>query len=100
MSNPILKIENLKVRYKVSKVGSNRIINAVNGVSLEINEGEIYSIAGESGCGKSTLAKAIMQLVPISEGKIYYNGQDISKYSKEEQKQYRHNVQMVFQNPY
>ena len=83
MSNPILKIENLKVRYKVSKVGSNRIINAVNGVSLEINEGEIYSIAGESGCGKSTLAKAIMQLVPISEGKIYYNGQDISKYSKE-----------------
>lgn len=100
MANPILKIENLKVRYKVAKVGSERVINAVNALSLEINEGEIYSIAGESGCGKSTLAKAIMQLVPIAEGKIYYNGQDISKYSKEELKKYRHNVQMVFQNPY
>lgn len=100
MSKTILKINNLKVRYRVSKVGSDRLINAVNGVSLEINEGEIYSIAGESGCGKSTLAKAIMRLVPIHEGEILYNDEDIMKYSKDELKKYRHNVQMIFQNPY
>lgn len=100
MSKTILKINNLKVRYRVSKVGSDRVINAVNGVSLEINEGEIYSIAGESGCGKSTLAKAIMRLVPIHEGEILYNDEDIMKYSKDELKKYRHNVQMIFQNPY
>lgn len=100
MKNPILKIEDLKVRYKVTKVGSEKFVNAVNGVSLSINEGEIYSIAGESGCGKSTLAKAIMRLVPYYEGKIFYNDKDIMTYSKDELKTYRQNVQMIFQNPY
>ncbi len=100
MGKTILKINNLKVRYKVSKVGSERVVNAVNGVSLTINEGEIYSIAGESGCGKSTLAKAIMRLVPFYEGNILYNNEDIMKYSKDELRNYRHNVQMIFQNPY
>lgn len=100
MTKPILKINDLSVIYKVSKVGSDRVINAVNGVSLEINEGEIYSIAGESGCGKSTLAKAIMRLVPIHSGKISYNNEDIMSYSKEELRTYRQNVQMIFQNPY
>ena len=100
MKNPILKIEDLKVRYKVTKVGSDKFVNAVNGVSLSINEGEIYSIAGESGCGKSTLAKAIMRLVPYYEGKIFFDDEDIMSYSKDELKTYRQNVQMIFQNPY
>lgn len=100
MSKTILKINNLKVRYKVSKVGSDRVINAVNGVNLEIDEGEIYSIAGESGCGKSTLAKAIMRLVPFYEGSIFYDDRDITTYTKEELRAYRQNVQMIFQNPY
>lgn len=100
MKNPILKIEDLKVRYKVTKVGSDKFVNAVNGVSLSINEGEIYSIAGESGCGKSTLAKAIMRLVPYYEGKIFFDDKDIMSYSKDELKTYRQNVQMIFQNPY
>ena len=100
MKNPILKIEDLKVRYKVTKVGSDKFVNAVNGVSLSINEGEIYSIAGESGCGKSTLAKAIMRLVPYYEGKIFFDDKDIMSYSKDELKIYRQNVQMIFQNPY
>lgn len=100
MCKTILKISDLNVRYKVSKVGSDRVINAVNGVSLEIKEGEIYSIAGESGCGKSTLAKAIMRLVPISSGTILYNDRDIMSYSKDELRTYRQNVQMIFQNPY
>lgn len=100
MDNPILKIENLKVVYNVSKLGNNREVTAVNDVSLEINEGEIYSIAGESGCGKSTLAKTIMRLVPPKEGKIFFRGKDISTFSKEETKDYRKNVQMIFQNPY
>ena len=67
---------------------------------MSINEGEIYSIAGESGCGKSTLAKAIMRLVPYYEGKIFFDDKDIMSYSKDELKIYRQNVQMIFQNPY
>lgn len=100
MSKSILKIENLKVKYKVTKVGSDKEITAVNGVSLCLEEGEIYSIAGESGCGKSTLAKAIMRLVPYVEGTIFYNDRDIMSYSRDELKSYRQNVQMIFQNPY
>lgn len=100
MDEYILKIENLKVRYKVAKPNSQKIITAVNDVSLGIKRGEVYSIAGESGCGKSTLAKAIMRLVPIDEGKIFYDGSDIASYSKSELKSYRKNVQMIFQNPY
>jgi oligopeptide/dipeptide ABC transporter ATP-binding protein len=100
MNNPILKINNLKVVYKDSKIGSERIINAVNGVDLEINEGEIYSIAGESGCGKSTLAKAIMRLVKVKSGEIFFQGENVLDFSSDKQKTYRKNVQMIFQNPY
>ena len=100
MSESILKIDNLSVKYKVSKIGSEKTVNAVNNFSLEIKEGEIYSIAGESGCGKSTLAKSIMRLVPISNGKIFYKNEDISTFSKQELQNYRQNVQMIFQNPY
>ncbi len=98
--NTILEIKDLYVEYKTAGVNSTKTTKAVNGVSLNIKEGEIFAIAGESGCGKSTLAKAIMRLVPVKSGQILYMGKDINTYSKEELKEYRKNVQMVFQNPY
>ena len=73
---------------------------AVNNVTLKIFDGEIYALAGESGCGKSTLAKAITKLVPITNGDIFYDNNSIKKQNKNEIKDYRKNVQMVFQNPY
>jgi len=98
--NSILEIKDLKVEYKTSKINGNKVVKAVNGVSLSIKQGEVFAIAGESGCGKSTLAKAIMKLIPVKSGQILYMGKDISTYSKEELKDYRKNIQMVFQNPY
>ena len=91
----ILEIKNLFVDYTRTDNTQKSSIHAVNGISLELNKGEILSIAGESGCGKSTLAKAIMKLVPIKSGEIILNNQN-----QNDTKDYYKKVQMIFQNPY
>ena len=100
MVEKILEIKDLYVEYVTAKVGENKLVKAVNGVSLSVECGKTFAIAGESGCGKSTLAKAIMRLVPLKQGQILYMGEDVADYKKEQIKDYRKNVQMVFQNPY
>ena len=73
--NTLIQIKDLFVEYESNKgiLGGKKIIHAVNGVSLDINKGEILAIAGESGCGKSTLAKALIRLEPVKSGEILYN---------------------------
>lgn len=91
----LVKIENLHVKYNTKKglLGKSQIINAVNGVSIEINKGEILALAGESGCGKSTLARTILNLEKSQEGCILYNSCSATK-------TFTKFAQMVFQNPY
>ena len=100
MTKNIIELKNINIEYKTSNIGETKIVHAVNGVSINIKEGETYAIAGESGCGKSTLAKAVMRLIPLKSGSIVYMNEDVSGYNKSELKSYRQNVQMVFQNPY
>ena len=102
MSKPVLEIKNLNVEYKSKATVFNKekIVKAVNNLSLEINQGEIIAIAGESGCGKSTLGNAISRLVPIKSGEILFHGVDILKLKGRKLKVYRQALQMVFQNPY
>lgn len=96
----LLEIKDLRVEYRTSKINGNKLVKAVNGVSFNIKHSEIYAIAGESGCGKSTLAKAIMKLVPVKDGSIKFSGKNINDFDKKQLKDYRKNVQMIFQNPY
>lgn len=98
----LVETKDLYVEYETKKgvLASSEIVHAVNGVSLDINEGEILALAGESGCGKSTLAKAILNLEPTVSGQIFYNGEDISEFSKDKFKAFRQNAQIIFQNPY
>ena len=96
----LLEIKNLSIEYKSIKEGKLTSIKAVNNVSLKINEGEIYALAGESGCGKSTIAKSLVGLLAPKEGSILFNGKNILEFSKIEKKEYPKQVQMVFQNPY
>ncbi len=93
----LLKINDLHVEYKTNKniIGQKQIIHAVNGVSLDIKQGEILALAGESGCGKSTLAKAILKLEPIKSGCILFNSCKANSL-----KTFRQFAQIVFQNPY
>ena len=100
MTDNIIEINDLRVEYTSAKLNGSKKVKAVNGVSLKLKEGEVFAIAGESGCGKSTLAKAITHLVPIKSGDIVFMGNDIHRYDKHQLKEYRKNVQMVFQNPY
>ena len=96
----ILEIKKLNIEYTSSKLGETTVTKAVKDFSINIRRGEILAIAGESGCGKSTLSKAIMRLVEHSSGEIIFEGKNICSLNNKELKDYRRNVQMVFQNPY
>lgn len=100
----LIEIKNLFVEYKTeSALKEHKKVYAVNGLSLEIKQGEILSIAGESGCGKSTLAKAILRLVDVKSGEIFVvDGltENVLNFNKKELKKFRQNAQIIFQNPY
>ena len=74
-------------------------IYAVDGVDLQIRRGETYGLVGESGCGKSTLGKAILNLEPLTEGSVLFDGLDIADLRGEELRRKRQDLQMVFQDP-
>lgn len=96
------ELKNLNVEYKSKRglLGKEQTIFAVNNLSLEIKKGEILAIAGESGCGKSTLAKAIIGLEPVTSGQILFENKNIIEMSRDELREHRKKVQMIFQNPY
>lgn len=75
-------------------------LRAVDGVSLEIDHGDIVGIAGESGCGKTTLGKLILDLFPPTSGERYFEGQPYSEMTSEDEREFRRRMQMIFQDPY
>lgn len=102
MSEYLLEVKGLK-KYFVSKggflSGPKRVVKAVDGVSLQLREGEILGIVGESGCGKSTLGRTILRLIDATEGQVLFNGVDLQALSKEEMRQKRKEMQIIFQDP-
>ena len=72
----------------------------MDGVSLELEKGEILGLVGESGCGKSTLSRTVMQLIPPTSGKIVLDGEVLADLSPGEMRRRRLDFQMVFQDPY
>ncbi len=103
MPQILIEIKKLYKRFNLSSSiwnSKKRVIPAVNNVDLQIYKGETLGLVGESGCGKSTLARLITLLEKPSSGNIYFKGQNIFTFNKEELKFYRRNVQLVFQDPY
>jgi len=77
-----------------------RLVKAVNNVSLSIREGETYGLVGESGCGKSTTGRLVLRLIEPTGGEVHYQGRDVLKFSGEELRKVRKDMQMVFQDPF
>lgn len=94
---PLIETVGLK---KYFKVGKNAYLHAVDGINMKIYKGETVGVVGESGCGKSTLGRSILRLIEPTEGKILYNGEDITKINRRKMKQMRQNMQIIFQDPY
>ena len=92
----LLSVDGVRTRY----VTHGRVLNAVDGVSLEINPGETVGLVGESGCGKSTLGKTILRLLDPVEGSIRIRGNEISDLGQYALLPFRRRMQMVFQDPY
>ncbi len=74
-------------------------VRAVDGVNLSLQRGEVVGLVGESGSGKSSLGRALLGLAPISEGSIWFRGQDLATLSGRRLRELRRHVQMVFQDP-
>ena len=100
--NPILKVENVKTYFPVSKsiFSKKKYLKAVNDVSFEVGAHETFGLVGESGCGKSTLGRTIVRIYEPTEGKVFYKDQDVASMKGESLKQFRKEVQMIFQDPY
>jgi len=96
MNPPLLSLRDVHVRFNTAA----GVVRAVNGVGLDLATGETLGLVGESGCGKSTLAKAIMRLVPVSQGEIRIDGVDIAHLQGAALGEMRRTVQMIFQDPY
>ncbi|MEM7289743.1 MAG: ATP-binding cassette domain-containing protein [Pseudomonadota bacterium] len=99
MSDSILEVCNLCVYYPIGKTLFSRgnLLKAVDGVDMQVKQGEVFSIVGESGCGKSTIAKAILGIQKPTSGEIFLEGKPIRQLSRAE---LAGRVQPIFQDPY
>lgn len=98
----LLEVENLTKHFRVGAglLRSPGVVRAVDGVDLELAEGETLGIAGESGCGKSTLARLILRLIEPTSGAIRFAGKDFLGLDSRALRRRRRDLQIVFQDPY
>lgn len=96
MAKTLLEVQNL-TKYFATPAGQ---LHAVDKVNFKLEEGKTLGIVGESGCGKSTTGRVILKLIEPSGGKIIFDGEDITEYSRRKMRPLRTQMQMIFQDPF
>jgi len=100
---PLLEVRNLKKHFPIRggllgrPVGA---VQAVDGISFTIKQGETLGLVGESGCGKSTTGLLVLRLLEMTAGEVFFEGQDVGKMNKRELREFRRHAQIIFQDPY
>lgn len=94
--SPVVTVEDLRIHFPI---GRREAVKAVDGVSLEVFQGEVFGIIGESGSGKSTLGRALVALRKATSGRVLHDGVDLGTLSSSELRRLRRSYQIVFQDP-
>ncbi|WP_370287297.1 ABC transporter ATP-binding protein [Pseudooceanicola nanhaiensis] len=106
MTEPLISARDLTVSYPLGRsfFGEKHVLNAVDGVSLDIYRGQFFGLVGESGSGKTTLGRALLKAAPITAGNVVYRdeerGFDVQSIKGSDLKDYRKRAQLIFQDPY
>ncbi len=103
IGDTLLQVNKLRVWFTENKDWLGRPVDyfkAVDDVSFELKRGEVLGLVGESGCGKSTISRSLMGLLPVHEGQILFNNEDLAKLHTKDWTRIRRQIQMVFQDPY
>ena len=104
MSEGLLEVKNLKKYFPVTRgiIFQKEVatVRAVDDISFSVQPRETLGVVGESGCGKSTMARCIMRLLDPTDGKVEFNGRDITRLSRAQMRPMRREMMMIFQDPY
>ena len=106
MTENIIEVKDLKKWFPVSRNifdairGKRTWVKAVDGITFNIKKGEIFGLIGESGCGKTTTGKLLMKLLEPTDGQITFKNDDVTHLETQELRDYKKEVQMIFQDPY
>ncbi len=103
-AQPLLQVEDLKKHFPVTRgivlqkqVGA---VKAVDGVTFDVESGETLGVVGETGCGKSTMGRLLLRLLEPTDGRIVFDGRDITGLSRSQMRPFRREIQMIFQDPF